>query len=314
MPLTTLAAVRRVPGLQNVVKVTDAWLESLIAATDEAVKKWCKQEIELRAYTEYYSGNEMPDVVLRQYPVLSGTTQVAAGSNGAVLPQATIHVASTTGFDPSGRSDLPTISIQTGQNSWTTVTYTGVTSTSFTGCSGGTGTLSSQAGMNAVNQPVVYFDPCGYWGQAPQTQNGGPFAPGTIQVAGVNFAVQLNERGRVSKSGLLTRLGGVGGGYYFGGWPQNIGRNKLASWRKPCWQAGQGNIKVLYSAGYEVVPDDLSAACTSLVANLVRNQPKGAELSSEGLGAYSYSILTGSQDPEIGSVREVLTRYRDASW
>ena len=308
MPLTTLAQVRLVPGLGNVVKVTDAWLETLIAATDYAVKRWCKQEIELRAYTEYYSGNEMPDVVLRQYPVLSGTTQVAAGSNGAVLPQSTISVVSTAGFDSSGRADLPTISVQTGRNTWTTVTYTGVTATSFTGCAGGTGTLSSTAGLNAINQPVVFFDPYGYWGQAPQTQNGVPFAAATIQVAGVNFAVQLNERGRLGKSGLLTRLGGVGG------WPQNIGRNKLAAWRMPCWQTGQGDIKVLYSAGYEEVPGDLAAACTSLVANLVRNQPKGTDLSSEGLGSYSYSVLSASQDPDVGSVREVLTRYRDASW
>lgn len=68
---------------------------------------------------------------------LATATTIAVGSNGAALPQATINVASTTGFPTSG-----TIYVTTGAGVQT-VTYTGVTATTFTGCSGGTGTMST---------------------------------------------------------------------------------------------------------------------------------------------------------------------------
>jgi hypothetical protein len=65
------------------------------------------------------------------------STTIAAGSNGAALPQATINVASTSGFPASGK-----ITIAAGGTN-TEVTYTGTTGTTFTGCTGGTGTMAT---------------------------------------------------------------------------------------------------------------------------------------------------------------------------
>jgi hypothetical protein len=64
-------------------------------------------------------------------------TTITSGSNGQSLPQATINVVSTAGFAASG-----TILVITsgGQQ---TVTYTGTTATTFTGCSGGAGSMST---------------------------------------------------------------------------------------------------------------------------------------------------------------------------
>lgn len=59
------------------------------------------------------------------------TTTIAAGSNGAVLPQGTINVASTTGFPTSG---YLVIADPPGTGVDTVCGYTGKTSTSFTGC------------------------------------------------------------------------------------------------------------------------------------------------------------------------------------
>jgi hypothetical protein len=69
-----------------------------------------------------------------QYPV---QTTIAAGSNGQILPQTTINVASTTNFPASG-----TILVTTSDGTQR-VTYTGTTATTFTGCTGGTGTMST---------------------------------------------------------------------------------------------------------------------------------------------------------------------------
>lgn len=77
-------------------------------------------------------------------------TTIAVGSNGLNLPQATINVASTTGFPASG-----TIRVITNGNSGgtQTVTYTGVTATTFTGCAGGTGTMAT--GNSVSSLPIT---------------------------------------------------------------------------------------------------------------------------------------------------------------
>ena len=78
-------------------------------------------------------------------------TAITAGSNNAVLPQATVNVTSTTGFASSG-----TIYIETSLGS-RAVDYTGVTATSFTGCTGGTGTMLT--GARVSNSPLANGDP-----------------------------------------------------------------------------------------------------------------------------------------------------------
>ena len=69
--------------------------------------------------------------------VSSVSTTIAVGSNGASLPQGTINVASTTGFATSGAIYVTT------SNGPQLVTYTNTTGTTFTGCSGGTGTMTT---------------------------------------------------------------------------------------------------------------------------------------------------------------------------
>lgn len=72
-------------------------------------------------------------------------TTIASGSNGASLPQATINVASATNFTASG-----TILVTTAAGVQT-VTYTGKTGTSFTGCSGGTGAMSTGGNVSQTS-------------------------------------------------------------------------------------------------------------------------------------------------------------------
>jgi len=76
-----------------------------------------------------------------------GTT-IAAASNGFTLPQGTINVASTQGFPATG-----TLHIHVTGNSVTNpqiITYTGITATTFTGCTGGNAVL-------LTGQPITNF-------------------------------------------------------------------------------------------------------------------------------------------------------------
>jgi hypothetical protein len=83
----------------------------------------------------------------------TATTSIALGSSGVNLPQTVINVASTAGFPTSG-----TLTVVSGAGNQT-VTYTNITSSSFTGCSGGTGSLTfgnSVTSAAPVTQTVTY--------------------------------------------------------------------------------------------------------------------------------------------------------------
>lgn len=81
---------------------------------------------------------------------VGAATTIAVASNGQVLPQATINVASTTGFSASGTLHVATTA------GLQIVTYTGTTATSFTGCSGGTGTLATGNSVSLASSVVTY--------------------------------------------------------------------------------------------------------------------------------------------------------------
>jgi hypothetical protein len=207
-----------------------AWLEDIIDATDAIIKKWCKRNLESANYTEYYSGSDRPELVLRQRPVTAVT--------------------------------------------------------------------------------AVYMDPTGFWGQGANA-----FPSSTLMTAGTHYALVLDDGGNQSTCGVLMRIGGTGPGFP-GTYPDQWMGGKLAAYRLPRWQRGQGNIKIQYTAGYTTVPEDLANAATQIAAYLVRNMPSGMPLTSEGLGAYNYSIQSGldvGTVPELGGAGMTLRRYREVS-
>lgn len=84
-----------------------------------------------------------------------GSTTIAAGSNALALPLNTINVVSTASFPSSGQ--LYIVSLDGVQ----TITYTGKTGTSFTGCTGGTGLLLTGNQVHQVGGPTTWT--LGFW-------------------------------------------------------------------------------------------------------------------------------------------------------
>jgi hypothetical protein len=85
----------------------------------------------------YPDPHTTPDVVKKNPSVT-----VAVGSNGATLPQPTINLTTTAGLNPAG-GQVAIVMLRTVNSSSAVVTYTGVTATTLTGCSGGEGTLAT---------------------------------------------------------------------------------------------------------------------------------------------------------------------------
>lgn len=86
----------------------------------------------------------------------NAATYITGDSNGDSLPQATINVDDTSDFPASG-----TFEVVVGANDTQTITYSGKTDTTFTGCTGGTGVLragnclgilDSNTGLNHTTQ------------------------------------------------------------------------------------------------------------------------------------------------------------------
>jgi hypothetical protein len=73
------------------------------------------------------------------------STMISILSNGQILPQATINVTSTSGFLNSGSLLIA------GE----TITYTGITPTSFTGCTGGTSTMFTGENVSDILDPII---------------------------------------------------------------------------------------------------------------------------------------------------------------
>lgn len=84
-----------------------------------------------------------------QTSTASASTNIAAASNGQSLPQSTINVGSTTGFPASG---IVWVSTSDGTQ---TVRYSGTTATTFTNCTGGTGTMTASVSTTTTGAQVL---------------------------------------------------------------------------------------------------------------------------------------------------------------
>lgn len=130
------------------------------------------------------------------------------------------------------------------------------------------------------------------------------FGPATLLVPGIHYALDVDTGTTTSTSGLVIRIGGV--------W-QEIGRvyfpGKLAAEIGPTY----GNLKITYTAGYEVIPQDIQYAVCLLVSIMKRTLPFGGNVASEKIGDYEYKMFDPSsgKDPLIGSVDQILSRYRE---
>lgn len=336
--LCTVEQVLAIPQLSNIYAIPPAWLNTLIGAATSAIQNYCKRDLLLTNYTlleaEYQSGSTTRDIITRQYPIWTATTTIASAMDGvsvSSLSNGTIYVASTRGFPPGTGRDTSiqpaVIAVQTGISTYCTISYTGIdgppinsNTPAFTGCNlakdlsdNDPGILNSSSTTNKVFTPVIFFDPGGFGGQASTG-----FQQGSMMVLGSQFMVvndKADRGGKKSYCGLIRKTGAQSSGFV-GFYPENFYSGKLGAYRLPMFPRGDGNIELHYSAGYDprYIPYDLSYAACMLVAQMARIQPTGVNLSGEGLGGFSYSVLMNPDNPDLGEIRRVLARYREVSW
>ena len=151
----------------------------------------------------------------------------------------------------------------------------------------------------------VHMDSLGYYGD-----KSGAFAAATLLTQGEDYALANPANGQIKK------IRGSGRSYDIVAY--DYGSGKLAGKRKPSWPQGDGNIKIIYVAGYLAadIPAEITAAATMVAAIMARTLPIGGTVTSESLGAYTYSLAAdnASGAAEMVSVRQILAMHRKVSF
>lgn len=118
----------------------------------------------------------------------------------------------------------------------------------------------------------------------------------------------------IGRSGLIQRLNNTPSGFF----PSDLlfyrQPGGLAYRKGAYWPAGVGNIKVQYSYGFKLAPNDIRLAVETAVAVIQHTTRYGFPVGSEGLGDYNYSLATSiARDSAFGGVRDLLGIYRNVT-
>lgn len=185
-----------------------------------------------------------------------------------------------------------------------------IESASYTEYYSGTGTRFLPLRQRPITAVAnVWVDSTGRFGDNPD----GSFAAVTVLVFGTDYGFQRDEADGSGRSGILVRYGTV--------WPE-VGYQDSARWIT--MQTGQltrdgtqqtGNIKVSYTAGYAMgcPPRDLEMAANMWISAARRSAPYGAAMDEEHMGQYGYKLAMHQVGigPEVGTIRQILSRYRE---
>lgn len=156
----------------------------------------------------YNLPNSMRSVLQIRLLIPGNNTTFAVTTATIVLPVSVIPVTTTLGFQPNG-----TLLIA-GQN----VQYTGITQNSFTGCSGGTGTVGQGAGVTQIPPVTTTTAPV----TLPATSIPVVSTAGFLAAGQLNFGGTQVSYGSTDATDFLTTIGGVAGTYATGTTVQQI--------------------------------------------------------------------------------------------
>jgi len=149
----------------------------------------------------------------------------------------------------------------------------------------------------------VHLDFAGRAGQGPDT----PFSSESLLAAGTDYFLDFRDAA-FSYTGLLHYTSGV--------WPERTRQRepgKLAQEYTP----QRGNVKVTYVGGYDPIPADIQFAAAQVVAYARRNAKFGGfGVTMERLGDHMYRVAQVSLGaaPELGSARQILSKYKEVPW
>lgn len=148
----------------------------------------------------------------------------------------------------------------------------------------------------------VHLNFSGYYGRNPESTYSSEF----LLTEGEDYVLRIDKNG-TSESGILERIGTVWQQQTRQYFPGKITQDAVVA---------QGNIKVIYTAGYTQVPEDLQYAVALLVRRMQQMLVQGGMLKSEKLGDYQYELfpIVKAMVAEPGTFQAILRKYRKTAW
>ncbi len=266
-------------------------IDYFVAAASDAVRRWCRRDFVAASYDELYDGSGTPELPLRQYPVL-------AVERVATAPSAVLSVTNT------ATTTNQRAAVQVTKDGLTlTRTASGVVTVDTSVTWAAYPTLSQAAAAlaalgNGWSGTVV--GGYGSWPSADLRPIQGALACAGRAAAIMQHVEELSGYGVRAERGLLVY--GAAGWLPLFPWEQPFDR--------PCWPRGRELFRVVYTAGYDSVPEAVQEACAEWAAALWWQAKRDPALARQQIPGAGFQVFA-THDREVpANVRALLNPYR----
>jgi len=286
--LTTLAGLKAHLGIT--VSTYDTILEQYIDHATAKIERWIGRQIKVRNYFEWYGGNDVRSVRVKQYPI-NNVVGVYTGLTAALTIASTvssdIRLTVSINTDPLGTvasgALVPGVTL-------TRTTTAGTTTTNTLTFATYPDTTSLVAAINAITGYSATVTTAMRCAQL-HPRAGGDIKMATVVLTGVNVSSEFVYD---SYLGIVTIRQDA--------FP-TMGQHNA---RFP--SALQSTL-IEYSAGYTTVPDDIHQACLVIAGTMYLSRKSDTSLQSESLGDYSYSMA--SADSSRAMMEDMLGSWKE---
>jgi len=286
--LTTLAGLKAHLGIT--VSTYDTILEQYIDHATAKIERWIGRQIKVRNYFEWYGGNDVRSVKVKQYPinnVVGVYTGLAAAMTIASTVSSDIRLTVSINTDPLGTVAngvlAPGVTL-------TRTTTAGTTTTNTLTFATYPDTTSLVAAINAITGYSATVTTAMRCAQL-HPRAGGDIKMATVVLTGVNVSSEFVYD---SYLGIVT-----------------IRQDAFPTMRSYSarFPSGLQSTLIEYSAGYTTVPDDLHQACLVIAGTMYLSRKSDTSLQSESLGDYSYSMA--SADSSRAMMEDMLGSWKE---
>ena len=286
--LSTLAQLKSHLGIT--VLTDNTILEGYIDHATAKIERWIGRQILVRNYFEWYGGNDVRSVRVKQYPI-NNVVGVYTGLTAALV------IASTVSSDIRLTISINTDPLGTVANgvlapgvTLTRTTSAGTTTTNTLTFATYPDTTSLVAAINAITGYSATVTTAMRCAQL-HPRAGGDIKMATVVLTGVNVSSEFVYD---SYLGIVTIRQDA--------FP-TMGQHNA---RFP--SALQSTL-IEYSAGYTTVPDDIHQACMVIAGTMYLSRKSDTSLQSESLGDYSYSMA--SADSSKAMMEDMLGSWKE---
>jgi hypothetical protein len=286
--LSTLVQLKAHLGIT--VSTDNTILEGYIDHATAKIERWIGRQILVRNYFEWYGGNDVRSVRVKQYPinnVVGVYTGLAAALTISSTVSSDIRLTVSINTDPLGTvasgALVPCAVLTRTDSAGTTTTNTLTFATN-------PDTTSLVAAINAITGYSATVSTAMRCAQL-HPRAGGDIKMATVMLTGVNVSSEFVYD---SYLGIVTIRQDA--------FPTMASHNA----RYP--SALQSTL-IEYSAGYTTVPDDIHQACMVIAGTAYLSRKSDSSLQSESLGDYSYSMA--SADTSRAMMEDMLGSWKE---